>query len=152
ALRNQMKMPSQTFPVSFNFIMGKLPKMHRPVVKHCMDSIASQTIKMIVGHPMDGIVAKVLSNTIRPFAVKINGIAPRRPIQIGEVGAEFPEIISFRADVVIHHIQHDSNSLGMTGVYQLFQTLRPTVGMLYSIGENAVVTPISTTGKLGHRH
>src|SRR5690606_35923254 len=94
----------------------------------------------------------VLSNTIRPFAVKINGIAPRRPIQIGEVGAEFPEIISFRADVVIHHIQHDSNSLGMTGVYQLFQTLSSTVGMLYSIGENAIITPVSTSGKLGHRH
>src|ERR1700686_2348151 len=71
------------------------------------------------------------------------------PQELGSLG---PEIISFRAKVVVNNIQQNHESAVMGTLDQLFEIFGSAVSTIGSEGEDAVVTPVALAGKVGNWH
>src|SRR5208283_33190 len=85
--------------------------------------------------------------------IEVDGVAPRSMVTIGEeLWGVKAEIISFRPKVVVDDVQQNHHSADMGGLYQLFEIFRTAVNTIGCELVYAVVSPISTARKIGHRH
>ncbi len=71
---------------------------------------------------------------------------------IREIGSKVTEVIPFRTQVVVNHIEHDRESVLMASFDQPPQALGATVTVLDGKWINPIVTPIAIAWKLGHGH
>ena len=117
-----------------------------------MDRIEPQRIDVEFPEPVEGVADEEAADLVAIRAVKVDGLAPRRAVAVGEVRAEVPQTISFGPEMVVHHVEHYGQAGGMSGVDQVLQCPRPAVGILHRIWEDAVVTPIARARELGQRH
>src|SRR5690554_6079592 len=84
--------------------------------------------------------------------VEVERASPRGIVFISEIGAELGKMVSFRAHMVLHHIQNDGNVFLVTFIYQLFQFSNTPVTILGGKGIDTVIAPVSAARKLGDRH
>jgi len=54
--------------------------------------------------------------------------------------------------VIVNHVEDDGEVGLVGGIDQLLQAVGTAVAVLYSKGENPVVTPVAGAGELGDRH
>ena len=73
-------------------------------------------------------------------------------MSVGETGSKFGKIISFGAEVVVDHVQHDRESVLVAGIDQLLQAGGTAIGRLRRVEAGAVVSPISISRDLRDRH
>src|SRR5690606_29527928 len=132
--------------------MGELPKMHGPIVKNSMNGITPKSINMIMDHPMQGVVRKKIPHPIRPVTVIVDSISPRSSVLLCKVRSKSIKIITFWSQMVVHHIQIDSYTFVMTGIYQMFESFRSSIGMLHRIRIDAIVAPVPISRKLRYWH
>src|SRR5690606_356317 len=149
---DQMEAPSLLFHLRLDALVEQLPKVYCTIIKNRMNSITSQAVQVVVFHPMEGISGKISPHPIRPLSVVINRVAPRSPILLREVGPELPKVISFRPNMIVHHIQEDGDAFGMAGIYQPLQSQGSAIGILNRVRKNTIITPVPATGELGYRH
>src|SRR4051794_5518260 len=95
---------------------------------HC---VQAQCIDVKLDLPVEGILDKKSANLVAVLSVKVESLSPRGFIGIREVRAELRQIISFRTEMVIDHVEDYSQTVQMAGVYQAFKPHRPTVGVLH---------------------
>lgn len=69
-----------------------------------------------------------------------------------EAGSEFREKITLRPEMVVDHIQDDSDAMSVTGIDELLQFARTTVGILNGKGEYAIVAPVAISRELVNGH
>lgn len=69
-----------------------------------------------------------------------------------EAGGEFGEIITLRPEMVVDHIQNDSDAMSVAGIDELLQFSRTAVGILDGKGEYAIVAPVAISGELVNGH
>src|SRR5271156_2206589 len=81
------------------------------VVGNFMNRVQTQSIEMIFGQPVECIVDKKISDCPAFRSVEIDAVAPGSTMTIGkELRRVQPQIISFRAKVVVNDIQQNHNS------------------------------------------
>ena len=96
-----------------------------------MDGVQAQSVDMEIRDPLQRVVDKVAAHFVAVSLFEIKGLAPGRLIHIGEIESEMREIVSFRTQVVVNHVQHDGHSLLMAGIHQPLQARRPAIGILH---------------------
>ncbi len=152
ALRNQQTLP----PVAGGEFLRLLPQLLQKgfggKIVDGMHRIEPQGIDMIVPEPVQSVLQEVAPYLVAVRSVKVDRLAPGGAIVVGEVGSEVTQVIAFRAEVVVNHVEDDRQVSLVGGVDQFFQTLGATVAVLHRKGENAVVTPVAGAGELGDRH
>jgi len=62
------------------------------------------------------------------------------------------QIIAFRPQMIVDHIQDHGQPPGMAGIHQTFQAINSAVAVLGGKDESTVIPPVAFSGKLGHRH
>src|ERR1043166_10243340 len=109
-----------------------------------MDCIEAEPIEMKFLEPIKRIVNKKVPDNSAVLAVKINSIAPRCAMPMSKkLWSIRVEIIPFRAEVVVDHIEQHHQTFTMSRLDQAFQIFRAAVGGIWGIGQNAVVSPIA---------
>ena len=87
------------------------------------------------------------------WAIEVNSVAPRSAMAIGKkLRRVRPQIIPFRAKVVVDHIQQNHESAVMRALNQIFKIFGTAISAIGSEWENAVISPIALAGKVGDRH
>jgi len=117
-----------------------------------MDGIQAEAVAVIVLKPMSRVFEEEIPDLIALRPVEIDGIAPGRPVAIGEIGSEVPEVIALRPQMIVDHIQDNRQARLVAGIHQPLEPRRPTVGVLHREREDAVVSPVAGPGELSHRH
>ena len=107
-------------------------------------------MELLEPHP--DVVQHVVAHRVAAVAVVVDRGAPRRLVPIVEVPAELAEVVPLGAHVVVDDVQERRESLGMAGVDQPLQALRPAVAVLRRVREHPVVSPVPRPRELGDRH
>ena len=93
-----------------------------------------------------------LPHLVAARSVEVDGRAPVRPVALREVGAELGQIVSGRAQVVVHHVDDHAEPGAVTGVHEAFETLRTAIGVVWGKQVDAVVAPPPIAREFGDRH
>src|ERR1039458_621141 len=108
---------------------------------------------MVFGQPVESVVDEEVPHDSAVEAIEVDAVSPGSRVPISEelwrVG---PEIISFRAKVVVDNIQQNHEPAVMGTLNQLFEIFGSAVSAIGSEGEDSVVTPVALAGKVGNWH
>src|SRR6202158_4543630 len=125
----------------------------RGVVDDRVNRVQTQSVEMVFGQPVERVVDEEVPHDLTVEAIEVDAVPPGSRVPIGkELWRVRPEIISFRAKVVVDNIQQNHESGVMATLNQLFEIFGSAVGAIGSEGEDAVVTPVALAGKVGNRH
>ena len=121
-------------------------------VVDAVDGIQAKRVHVIFGKPVQGVIDDEAADAVALRSVKVDGLSPGRVMSVGETGSKLGKIISFGAEVVVNHVQHNRQSVLVAGIDKLLQTGGTTVGRLGRVEAGAVVSPISISRDLRDRH
>ena len=107
---------------------------------------------MIFRAPKEGVVDEEAPHLIAVRAVEVEGRPPGGVVALGEIRAVVGQVVAFRAQVVVNHVQDHGQAPLMAGVYQPFEAVRAAVTVLHRERINPVVAPVAPSRKLGHGH
>ena len=107
---------------------------------------------MKIPEPVESILDEKSDDFVAFRAVEVYGLSPEGSVLIREIGSKVTEVIPFRAQVVVDHIEHDRQSVLVASFDQPPQALGATITILHGKRINPVVTPIAIAWELGHGH
>ena len=139
----------------FQFFHGDFQfgqKMNCAEIADTIDGVQAQSVDAKFFEPIEGIGNKKIAHRAAMRAVEIQRRTPRGAVTVREVRAEFAEVISLRAKMVVDHIENDGQSANVSGIDEPLQAQRPAIRILRREDVDAVVAPVSRARKLGHRH
>ena len=116
ALSNQMHLAVQPLRERFHRLAELGQTRPRTQVHHAVDGIEAERVHMELREPLDGILDKEAHDFVALGSVEVEAQAPRSPVAVAEVRAKIPEIVSFRPQVVVDHVEHDGDLALVTGV------------------------------------
>src|SRR5689334_23120722 len=117
-----------------------------------MNGIQTEGVEVIVLQPMERVLDKESPDLIAAGTVEVDGIAPRSSVTIRKVRRVCAKVVAFRAEMVVDHVEGDRQAMPVSGIDEALKRFGWTVSILRSKGIDAVITPISGTGKLGNGH
>ena len=85
-------------------------------------------------------------------AIEVYGLAPGGSVTVCEIGAKVAEKIPLGTEMVVDDIEHNRESLLVTGIHKPLQGTRSAIAVLHREREHTVITPIPRSGELGQRH
>src|SRR5581483_467083 len=77
---------------------------------------------------------------------------PAGAVAVGEVRAEFAQVVPGRAEVVVDDVEDRGPARSVAGVDQTLEPVRAAVSVARRVQVDAVVTPAAGAGELGDRH
>src|ERR1700737_3459031 len=130
-----------------------LQNMGTSVVQNCMDRVQPQSVKVIFLKPIESIMDKEIPNCAALISIEIDPVSPRCGVPVGEkLGSILAEIISIRAKVVVDDIEKHHDPPRVSGLNQVFQVLRTSIGAVRRKRKDSIVAPIALPGKIRKRH
>jgi hypothetical protein len=124
-----------------------LEEVHRGRVDDGVDGVEPQTIDVVVPQPVQRVVDDEPADLVALATVDVERLAPRRPVAVGEVGAELAEVVPLGAEVVVDDIEDDREPPPVAGVDQLLQVVRMAVGAVGRVQIDAVIAPTVLAGE-----
>src|SRR5208282_1067760 len=125
----------------------------RRVVNDRVNGVQTQSVEMIFGQPIEGIMDKEVPDDLAFRAIEVDAVAPGSTVPIGkELWRVRTEIISFRAKMVVDNIQQNHHSAVMGASDKLFEIFGAAVSAIGREREDAVVTPVALAREVGNRH
>src|ERR1700721_2180937 len=98
---------------------------------------------MIFGKPEESVVDKKIADCPAITTVEIDAIAPRSMVAVGEkLRRVRVKVISFRAEMVIDHIEHHHDAAAMSALNKFFEVVGPAVAAIGGKWKDAIVTPV----------
>src|SRR5208282_5279201 len=94
-------------------------------------------------YPRERIFNKEPPDFVAVRPIKIDGCTPGSAVSVGKVGPKIMEIISFRPEMVVNHIQNHRQATLMACVNQPFEPLRTSIRILHRERVNAIIAPIA---------
>ena len=82
---------------------------------------------MVIRHPLQCVVSEIASNLVALGIVKIDGLPPRRLVEVGEIRRKIRQVISFWAQVVVNRVERHCDPKLMTSVNKPLQPQRPAI-------------------------
>src|SRR5689334_25011811 len=95
-----------------------------------MDRIQTETVHMVMGHPIEGILKDEMSDRVTLWPVIIDGFSPWGPVSIREVRSKLAQVIALRTQMVVHNVQNHSEADRMTRIHQPLEAFWPAVAIL----------------------
>ena len=124
----------------------------RRMIQDGVYGVQTQSIEMKVGDPIKRVIDKVASYVIAIGAVEIHRRPPGGFVALGVVRGEVRQIIPFGSEMVVDNVEDRRDPLFVTGVDQPFQPQGSAVGVLRGEWISAIVSPVSSPGKLRDGH
>src|SRR5436190_23199572 len=121
-------------------------------IEDAVHGVESETVDVIFAHPVAGVVDDESAHVIAVRVVVIERRPPRRLVLLGEVRAVAGEIIPLGPNVVVHDVENDGEPLGVRRVDEMLQPVWSTIVVLHRIEIDAVVSPVTRSGKLRDGH
>ena len=150
--RNQIKRSSQLTAEKLNRAFKLGEKVICAEIEVTVNGVEPQCIDVEVFEPKERVFFEESANTTALSIVEIYCLAPGRAVLVGEIRSELAQVISFRADVVVHHVKTDREPVFMRVVYKSLQGDRATVSILNRKRVHPVVAPIARSRELRERH
>src|SRR5271157_894519 len=129
-----------------------LQKMNCRAVDESVDGIEAQAVDVIVAQPHERVVTEESADLIAAGVLEVDGIAPRRAVIAGAVGAEFAGVVADGAEVVIDHVEQHGEAAEMGGIDESLEPVGTAVELPHREEVDAVVAPAMVAGELGNRH
>ena len=111
--------------------------------------IEPQPVEAIAVEPMQRVLDREGAH-LRDAVV--DRLAPRGGGGRKEAGRGAAEVVSFRAEVVVDHVEKHHEAALVRGVDQRAQVVGPAVGAVGCVEQHAVVAPVAPAGEIGDRH
>ncbi len=127
-------------------------KMFRPEVEDPVHRVQAESVYMEIPEPVKRVADKEIPYRPAVPAVVIYSLAPGGAVPVGKIRPVTSEIVPFRAEMVINHVEDHGQSGFMAGVYELFEFPRAAVGSLRRVRIGAVITPVPAARKLRDGH
>jgi hypothetical protein len=143
---------AQLLRLAMNRLAYLIEDMLGTEIKDPVNTIEAKAIDMILCNPVKGISDDEFSDLITPWTVEIDRRSPGSFVAIRTIRPVIAAIISFRAKVVIDHIENHSQSLLVTFVDQPFQSPWPPIAVLRGVETGSIIPPISLPRELRDRH
>jgi hypothetical protein len=114
--------------------------------------IEPKCVYAAVADPEESILDEVPPHMITERAIEVDGLAPRRTIPIRKIGSEIAEVVAFRAEVVVDHIQYHSKAARMTRVDETPECCVAPVTAVGGERVHPVVAPVSLAREFSDWH
>ena len=85
-------------------------------VKDTVDSVQTQGVDVVLGHPVEGVVDDIAAHLTAILAIVVHRLAPRGLVTVGKVGTVLAQVVALRPKMVVDHVQHDSQPFFVAGV------------------------------------
>src|ERR1700722_765813 len=120
------------------------------VVGNRVDRVEAQPVKVIFRQPIECIVNEKVTHSAALRAVEVYAVAPRSLVPVGkELGRVAVEVIPFRTEVVVNHVEENHESAFVSALHKLFKIFGPAITRVGSKRIDAVITPVSLAWKVG---
>src|SRR6516162_2352188 len=114
-----------------------------------MNGIEPKTVETIALKPVERITDREGPHL---WNVIIDGVAPWRMSRGEECRRVMVEIVTFRTEVIVDDVEKHHEPVRMRSVDQRSQIIRPPIGAVRRIKQDAVVDPISPASEVGNGH
>src|SRR5579864_2418852 len=127
--------------------------MEWAVVDDRVDGVQPQSIEVVLGQPVKGILNEEGANRLRHLAVEVDRWPPWGPVRAREErGTEGRRIRAIGAEVVVHDVEKDRDAASVRLVDEGPEIVRGAVGVRGCEERGAVVSPVPPTWKVRDRH
>jgi hypothetical protein len=126
--------------------------VQRTQVDDLVRRIYPEPIDPELGNPVERVIHQITPDFTAIGAVEVPSFTPEGPVPVGKVGTELLEIVALRTEMVVDHIEHDGESFLVACINQSAETGGPAIGALRRVQRCPVVSPITASGELRHRH
>ena len=152
-LRDQHLAPAQRCLQQTGLRRELLQKMNRRAIDVCVDRIQPQAVDVKITHPHQSVVTEESADLVGPRALQVHGPAPRRVVRVCYVGSEVAGVIARRAEVVVHNIEQDDETLPVCSVHKTLERVGPAIRLMHGEECDAVISPavIAGEGRDGHQ-
>src|SRR5580700_6036002 len=152
ALRHQMDVPAERLGPGMNGCAKLFEESSRGGIHNRVDGVEAKCIDVEVRDPFQRILDEISADLIALGVVEIDGLSPRRLVEVREIRTEISQVVTLWTKMVVDDVEHYRDFEFMAGVDQRFEAERATVRRLDRVGVNSVVTPVAVPGKLSNRH
>ncbi len=133
--------------------IGQLPKK-RPgrSVDDCVNGIQTQGVDVVLLEPLQAVLNEEFPHAVAACLVEVDRVPPGRVVMAREIRPETRQIVSFRPQMVVYHVENDGQAAFVASIDQALEPRGAPIAVLYRPQVNAVVSPVPPARKLGHRH
>ena len=150
-LANQVQMPA--LRKGMHTLRQLIQNMLRAVVDNGMRCIQPKSIHVVLFQPEQRILQDEFARLSAALAVKVQRRAPGGLMILGEDLRKIEgQVIPFRTEVVVHHIQEHHNLPLMRRLHKRLQRLRPPICRIWRIQQHGVIAPAACSCKIRNGH
>src|SRR6266850_8352844 len=91
-------------------------KSNGRMVENRMHRVEPERIDVAINDPVKCILNKIIAHLVAPRTIEIKRRSPRRLVPVCEIRAKLWEIIPFRPEMVVNHVQNHGEAAPMAGV------------------------------------
>ncbi len=117
-LRDQVNVPPEFLRLRMNGCAQLLEKCLRGGINNRVDGIEPKRIDVVIVHPLQRVLDEIAPHIVAICIGKINRLSPRRFVKVREIRTEIRQVISFRTQVVVNHIERHCDAMLMAGIYK----------------------------------
>jgi hypothetical protein len=143
ALRDQPKLAAELFTRKADLILEFRQKVISAKIEYAVNRVEPQNINMVILEPEEGVFDEEPADMLALRPIEIDSLPPRCSISVSEIRPELGQIITFRAEVVVHDIERHREAMSVRGIHEPLKGARPSVTVLDRKRINAVVAPIA---------
>lgn len=151
-LRDQEQRAAHLLAQGVDRLRQLLQEVPGAVVVQGVHGVQAESVEAVVPQPGQGAVAEVGAHLVRAGRVQVHGGAPGGLVRVREVRSERGELVAGGAQVVVDHVQDDTEAQFMCPVHEPLQRLRPAVRLVHRPRRDPVVPPAVPTGEGAQRH
>ncbi len=130
-----------------DFDRERFEHVHRGVVDDRVHCVESQSVGVVVAQPHRRVVDHEATDLVAVGPVEVHGCAPVRVVATREIGAELGEVVTRRSEVVVHHVDHDAESVVVARVDETLEAVGTAVRVVRCEQVDSVVTPSAVAGE-----
>ena len=117
-----------------------------------MDRVEPQRVDVVLVEPVQRVPDEEPAYLVASRAVDVDPVAPRRVMELAQVGAEALEVVALGPEVVVDDVEHDREAARVAGVDEAPEAVGAAVGRLGRPQVDAVVAPVARARELPHGH
>src|SRR5580692_6712898 len=106
ALRDQMDVPADHLGPGKNGCTELFEKRSRGVIHNRVDGVEAKCIDVEVRDPFQRINDEISADLIALCVIEIDGLSPRRLVEVREIRTEISNVITLWTKMVVDHIEH----------------------------------------------
>ena len=96
-----------------------------------MYGIEPEGIDMIIFQPKPGILQDIIADAIGPGIIEVQCFPPGSLVFIRKIGTELVEVITFRTEVIVDHIDDDGYTFSMCSIDKTLKAGDAAIRILY---------------------